>query len=165
MNARLFDLDGPEITSDDWYSPAWLFLGMGLSFDLDVAAPVGGPLHVPADRWLTIADDGLTAPWEGLVWCNPPYSEPGPWCQRWAAHPAGGCLLIRSDLSAVGPHVAWAASSSCYVPPGRLRFVHPDHGDSRGVPFTSILLGRGPVVDDAFRRLAALFGGTTRRLS
>jgi len=42
---------------------------------------------------LTVLDDGLTAPWDGLVWMNPPYSRPGPWVERFAAHPDGLALV------------------------------------------------------------------------
>jgi hypothetical protein len=65
------------------YTPRWVFDAMRLSFDLDVAAPVGGPRHVPAMRYYTPDDDGLSQPWDGLVWCNPPYSHFRP-CTRLA---------------------------------------------------------------------------------
>lgn len=85
---HLFTLPGSEIavTSDDCYTPRWVFDAMDVRFDLDVAAPHGGPWHVPCDRYLTAEDDGLTAPWEGKVWCNPPYSNYGPWADRFAQH-------------------------------------------------------------------------------
>src|SRR3954467_15906776 len=76
--------DAIKVTSDDCYTPRWVFDAMGLEFDLDVAAPPGGPWHVPAKRWYTAEDDGLTQPWEGLVWCNPPYSNFTPWAERFA---------------------------------------------------------------------------------
>lgn len=78
--------DAVQVTSDDCYTPRWVFDAMGLTFDLDVAAPVGGPLHVPCRRYLTAADDGLVQPWAGLVWCNPPYSNFTPWADRFARH-------------------------------------------------------------------------------
>jgi hypothetical protein len=75
--------DAYVVTSDDCYTPRWVFDAMRLSFDLDVAAPVGGPRHVPAMRYYTPDDDGLSQPWDGLVWCNPPYSHFRP-CTRLA---------------------------------------------------------------------------------
>lgn len=91
----LFAVPGDAVatTADDCYTPRWVFDAMGLRFDLDVAAPVLGPPHVPAARWYTPADDGLTQPWEGLVWCNPPFSKSRPWVERWAAHPTGVLLI------------------------------------------------------------------------
>ena len=71
--SRLFDVAN-VIDSDDWYTPAWIFDGLSVTFDMDVAAPDGGAENVPCARFLTVADDGLLTPWEGVVWCNPPYS-------------------------------------------------------------------------------------------
>jgi hypothetical protein len=78
--------DSIAVTSDDCYTPRWVFDAMGLEFDLDVAAPVGGPWHVPAKQYYTAEDDGLAQPWDGLVWCNPPYSNYRPWADRFARH-------------------------------------------------------------------------------
>lgn len=86
--STLFTLpsDSFKVTSDDCYTPRWVFDAMGLEFDLDVAAPPGGPWHVPAKRWFTAEDDGLAQTWQGLVWCNPPYSNYAPWAERFATH-------------------------------------------------------------------------------
>lgn len=88
MSDHLFPLpsDTIAVTSDDCYTPRWVFDAMGLEFDLDVAAPPGGPWHVPAKRYYTAEDDGLTQPWDGLVWCNPPYSSFATWAGRFASH-------------------------------------------------------------------------------
>lgn len=48
-------------------------------FDLDVAAT---PDNAKAPRFYTREDDGLTQPWRGLVWCNPPYSDCGAWVRK-----------------------------------------------------------------------------------
>lgn len=88
MSDHLFALpsDSLKVTSDDCYTPRWVFNAMGLQFDLDVAAPPGGPWHVPAKRYYTAEDDGLSQSWDGLVWCNPPYSNYTPWAERFARH-------------------------------------------------------------------------------
>jgi hypothetical protein len=88
VTAPLFTVaaDSIAVTSDDCYTPKWVFDAMGLRFDLDVAAPVGGPWHVPCDRYYTAEEDGLSCPWNGLVWCNPPYSNFGAWVERFTAH-------------------------------------------------------------------------------
>lgn len=162
MSARLFPIND-ALDSDAWYTPPWIFDGLGVTFDLDVAAPAEPLNWLPARKRYTVADDGLNLPWFGLVWCNPPYSEPRPWCMKWADHPAG-VLLIRSDLSTGGPFVAFSAASSLYVPAKRIQFVNGQGGGSGSVNFSSVLLGRGRVADEGFERLASSYGGSARRL-
>jgi phage N-6-adenine-methyltransferase len=48
-------------------------------FDLDVAASAE---NARCSRFYTIDDDGLVQPWEGRVWCNPPFSNLGPWVEK-----------------------------------------------------------------------------------
>jgi hypothetical protein len=91
--------DDVAVTSDDCYTPRWVFDAMGLQFDLDVAAPVGGPWHVPCKRYYTAEEDGLSCAWDGLVWCNPPYSNYLPWAERWAVHPTGVLMGIMGSRS------------------------------------------------------------------
>lgn len=159
--SRLFPLEH-EQNSDDWYTPPWVFEGLGVTFDLDVAAPPGGLPWIPARRHYTIVDDGLDQPWEGLVWCNPPYGNPSPWCRRWAQHPEG-LPLIRADLSSECQHVAFAAADAIWVPRPRLAFVPGHEANAHNADFSTVLLSRGESATLALHRLAAS-GGTTRSL-
>lgn len=109
---------GPEsvaVTSDDCYTPRWVFDAMGLEFDLDVAAPIGGPWHVPAKRWFTVEDDGLTQPWHGIVWCNPPYSSFVPWAEKWLAHDRGALMGIMGSRSPARRAVFAGADAVAFV--------------------------------------------------
>jgi hypothetical protein len=90
--SQLFPVEQSERTSDDYLTPRWVFDTLGLTFDLDVAAPPWDT-HVPARRKYTKADDGLTAPWEGRVWMNPPYSKPRPWVEKFRSHGHGIALV------------------------------------------------------------------------
>lgn len=149
---RLFDLPHAA-TTDDWYTPAWIFEGMGEVFDLDVCTPPGGVPWIPCRRFYTPDDDGLTQPWHGFVWCNPPYSSPFAWCDKWAAH-GNGIIVLRADVSSRGPAVALTAASSLFVPTPRLQFVN-GHGEQReSVNFSTVLLGVGTQADAALTRLA-----------
>lgn len=162
MSGRLFGVPD-ALDSDAWYTPPWIFEGLGVTFDLDVAHPAERLPWVPAHNVYTVADDGLTQPWHGVIWCNPPYSAPTAWCRRWARHP-DGCILLRADLSTSGPYAALRAASSVYVPAKRLQFVN-GHGTKTGaVNFSSILFGRGNVADKGIERLASIHGGTARLL-
>lgn len=115
--ATLADPD-PEMPTpgDERYTPRWVFDGMGLEFDLDVAAPINvAQRRVPARRHLTIVDDGLSAPWDGLVWMNPPYSVAAAWARRWTAHDDGVCLIIVSNSPWV-PELWESADVAVFVP-------------------------------------------------
>ena len=92
VQGRLFGMEQTQTTSDDYYTPKWIFDALGLHFDLDVASPPH-PTNVPCDRYYTQADDGLASPWYGRVWMNPPFSNPTPWVQKWLQHGCGIALL------------------------------------------------------------------------
>ena len=96
VQPRLFGVEQQALTSDDYYTPPWVFERMGLDFDLDVCAPPGGIPWIPARRFFTMADDGLSQPWEGRVWMNPPYSNTTPWAARFIDHCDGIALVAPS---------------------------------------------------------------------
>jgi hypothetical protein len=89
----LFSMPQRTLTSDDYYTPKWVFDSLGVMFDLDVSSPPGGPPFVPCRRYYTQVDDGLSSPWDGLIWMNPPYSKPSPWVERFLNHDNGIALL------------------------------------------------------------------------
>lgn len=94
IQPQLFTTEQHELTSDDWYTPKWLFDALGLHFSIDVACPPGGPWHTPCDTYFTQADDGLAQEWHGTVFMNPPYSKPTPWVQRFIDHGDGIALMV-----------------------------------------------------------------------
>jgi hypothetical protein len=159
--SRLFALEHAADT-DDWYTPEWVFTGMAEVFDLDVCTPPGGVPWIPCDDYFTPDDDGLAQKWYGLVWCNPPYSSPFAWCDKWALH-SNGIIVLRADLSTRGPAAALAAATSIFVPTPRMQFVN-GHGEQHGaVNFSTVLLGAGERANTA---LARLFDkGVYRRLA
>lgn len=90
----LFTQKQTQITSDDWYTPRFLFDALGLTFSIDVACPTGGPWHTPCQAYYTQEDDGLSSPWHGTVFMNPPYSRPAPWVEKWIRHGDGIALMV-----------------------------------------------------------------------
>jgi phage N-6-adenine-methyltransferase len=89
----LFKMAQAGVTSDDFYTPKWVFDALKVEFDLDVASPPGGPAFTPCKRFYTQLDDGLSSDWVGTVFMNPPYSKPAPWVERFLSHGDGIALL------------------------------------------------------------------------
>jgi len=92
IQERLFNLEY-EQTSDDHYTPKWVFDKLGIIFDIDVASPPGGIPWIPAKQYFTIENDGLAQLWDGIVWMNPPYSNTFPWVKKFLDHGNGIALL------------------------------------------------------------------------
>ncbi len=157
---RLFDLSHAADT-DDWYTPSWIFEELDEVFDLDVAAPPGGVPWIPAGRSFSLEDNGLAQQWVGFVWCNPPYSAPFPWCDKWVLH-GNGIIVLRADLSTRGPAAAFAAATSLFVPTPRLQFVNGFGEKAGSVNFSTVLLGLGDRANAALSRLDSR--GIVRRL-
>ena len=110
--------------SDKWYTPAWVFESLGLQFDVDVCAPVGGTGIVPASKHYSIEDDGLTQDWQGLVWMNPPYSKPTPWIDKWLEHRNG--LTVVPFAKSKWFQKLWNEADGIVAMPPNIKFVQPD---------------------------------------
>lgn len=90
---RLFAMPQQRTSSDDHYTPKHIFDVLNITFDLDVASPPGGIAYIPSARYYTQEEDGLSQPWQGRVWMNPPYSNVQPWIDKWLDHANGIALL------------------------------------------------------------------------
>ena len=118
---QLFPTEQTTRTSDDYWTPKWIFDALELTFDLDVACPPGGPAHTPCKAFYTQKDDGLTAPWHGLVWMNPPFSKPNLWVQRFIDHANGICLVPFSK--SYWFQNLWNTADTMMLPPIHMTFV------------------------------------------
>lgn len=140
-----FTHESPVNASVEWYTPRWLFDAMGVEFDMDVASPEAGPVPwVPARRFVTPSEDGLVVPYEGLVWCNPPYGKlTAPFLGRVHAHGNGLALVFaRTDTRWFHAHVATAYSILFFNK--RIRFVDREEreGGSPGAGSMLVAYGR-----------------------
>ena len=71
--------------SDECFTPAeWIDRARAVlgGIDLDPCSSDAAAAVVGAARHYTIDCDGLTQPWAGRVWLNPPYSRAAPWVDR-----------------------------------------------------------------------------------
>jgi len=148
---NLFGHEQETTTSDDYYTPAWLFEDMGVEFDLDVASPPGGVPWIPAKRFLTMADDGLTTPWVGRVWMNPPFSAATAWVHKFLEHRNGIALLSVGVNTAWGTRL-WDASDGIALLPQDMQFSRPGKEDNRPM-YRSSLFAMGDWAVEAISRV------------
>jgi hypothetical protein len=154
MTGTLFDVVPDDVAdgTDEWYTPPWIFEAARIRFAMDVAAPVLASRRTcPADEYLTVVEDGLTAPWAGTVWLNPPYSQAGPWVARWADHPSGLILLPAMRTVYWLGEVMKAADALTLL---SVDFYRPDATLAR-IRWTLVLAGRGRECSEAVARVAA----------
>ena len=125
--------------NDEFYTPKYIFDRIGILFDLDVAAPIGGA-NVPADRYYTAEDDGLAQEWAGLVWMNPPFSAPTLWVDKFLSHANGIALLPTSKAKWFKK--VWEQADAILMVESNFKFDRPD--DQRADIFMpTVLVGMG----------------------
>jgi len=117
----LFPMPQEGRTSDDYWTPKWLFDALGIKFDLDVACPPEGPLHTPAAHWYTQETDGLASPWFGNVWMNPPFSKTTPWVNKFMEHRQGICLV--PFAKSAWANRLWDSAEGVVMIPSTFKFV------------------------------------------
>lgn len=141
-------------TRDECYTPPELFETLGLTFDLDVCAPHGGVPWIPATRHYTIDDDGLSQPWEGRVWMNPPFSNSAPWVDRWLHHGNGFALLPTSRAQWFGR--LWNSDAGIVHPVAKPMFTFIKNGKRTNIYMPVIVAALGTDNKQALSRLGRL---------
>ena len=120
---------------------------VGGMFDLDPSSPTRNKRIAPvkARKHYTVEDDGLSLPWCGSVFCNPPFKKLAPWLQK--AHDEAACgvgpilMLIpfRPNTKAWMAYVAYKADVISLL--GRMNFS--ENGNQlpgRGAPMAMCLV-------------------------
>jgi|SRR5579859_1199516 len=136
-----------DMQTDVWLTPPEILLRLG-KFDLDPCAPATRPWDM-AKKHYCLPQNGLTLPWEGRVWLNPPYGRLiGDWMQKMAQHGTGIALTFaRTEVSYWHQHI-WPYAYSILFLEGRLHFYNTDGikaAGNAGAPSVLIAYGKDNV--------------------
>lgn len=129
--------------SNDWYTPKYIFDALGCHFDLDVAAPLSGPLHVPCDAWFF--DGSLEKEWFGFVWMNPPFGGRNglvPWLDKFCNH-GNGIALVPDRTSAPWWQDMGDWAEHVFFIGGKVKFIRPDGSLGKSPSVGTTLIGMG----------------------
>lgn len=130
-------------TSDEWYTPPSIFNELG-HFDLDPCA-ARKPLWKIADTNYTADDDGLSKPWFGRVWLNPPYSRPllERFVNRLADHGNGIALVFNRCDCKLFHDVIFKKADGILFLKGRVKFYSQDGRQNGPAGCGSVLVAFG----------------------
>lgn len=134
-----------RMKNDEWLTPPEIIKALG-DFDLDPCAPAVRPWDMAKRHFWA---EGLDMPWEGRVWCNPPFGrEAVKWLRKLAAHGDGIGLVPARTETAMFYEVVWPlADAVCFIK-GRPHF-HYVNGDraaaNSGAPICLVAYGAANV--------------------
>ena len=133
--AKNLTSDSPDYDGDEWYTPgkhielAREVLGV---IDLDPASHEAAQGIVKATKYYTSDDDGLSHPWRGRVFLNPPYSQPlvSQFTDKLLAEFEAGRTIAAVLLVNNCTDTAWFQAllkkhPVCFTA-GRIKFEHPE---------------------------------------
>lgn len=119
--------------TDEWLTPPEILKDLG-PFDLDPAAPIPSRRPWPmAKQHYDVTMDGLSLPWHGFVWCNPPYGQKTKFfLEKMAEHRNGIALTFaRTETKMFYEHV-WPAADAVFFFHGRLHFYYVNGTRAKG---------------------------------
>lgn len=139
----LFPMPQEHSTSDDYWTPRWIFDAIGLEFDIDVACPPEGPPNTPCKHFYTQETDGLASPWWGTVWMNPPFSKTTPWVTKFMEHKNGICLV--PFAKSAWANKLWNDADGIVMMPSSMKF------DQGSIFIQTMLAGYGEIAIEALK--------------
>lgn len=121
----------PVEIRDRWRTPPWLFRALDdeFHFTTDVAADDNNHL---CDAYFTEENDALKQLWGDVNWCNPPYSNIGPWvlkAMQQATINRTTVMLLPSDTSVRWFRDAFHTSGAVRFISGRISFINEETGE------------------------------------
>lgn len=112
---------------DCWATPERFFAGLNrrFRFEIDVCASSDNAKC----SFFTESEDGLSRPWAPhRCWCNPPYSDIGPWAKKSyqeALHGSLVAMLVPPRTDSLWWHQYALRADLLLWVQGRIRFVPP----------------------------------------
>jgi hypothetical protein len=106
-------------------TPKWITDALG-PFDLDPCAADPRPWDIAKTNY-ALPQNGLTLPWFGRVWLNPPFDrrEVGRWLTKMSRHNNGIALLhARTETAWFEP--IWNRAKAILFMDNRIKFCRPD---------------------------------------
>lgn len=110
-------------TTTTWLTPPDIIKSLG-EFDLDPCTPEFMPWETAKKRY-TEKDDGLTQPWEGRVWMNPPYGKDMDlWLEKMATHNNGIVLVFNRTETNQFHNWVFPKADGILFKKGRIHFLN-----------------------------------------
>lgn len=134
-----------EHSTCEWFSPAYLFVAMGCTFDLDPASPGRDVVPwIPARHHFTIHEDGLCRDWFGLVWLNAPFGRfvLPLWLEKFVAHRNGIALVPERTSTAWWQNLA-SHADTILVLNKKIPFINGVGEQTSSFPIGTHLIGIG----------------------
>jgi hypothetical protein len=136
--------------SQSHFTPRWIIERLG-PFDTDPCAGDPRPWDCARSNY-TIADDGFSRPWLGIVFLNPPFNryQVAHWVCKLANH-GHGIALLHARTEAQWFRPIWEEASGILFLSRRIKFCRADgteHEANSGAPPVLVAFGA-----DALKRL------------
>ncbi len=110
-----------RMKNDEWLTPPEILKALG-PFDLDPCAPVVRPWDMAQHHFVS-TEDGLSKPWFGRVWCNPPFGrEAIKWLRKLRDHGNGIALIPARTETAMFYECVWGVADGVLFIKGRPHF-------------------------------------------
>lgn len=110
-------------TTTTWLTPIDIIRSLG-EFDLDPCTPIEMPWQTANHRYTEI-DNGLTQPWFGRVWCNPPYGKSMPaFLKKMADHNNGIALTFTRTETKQFHEYVFPFATALLFKEGRIHFLN-----------------------------------------
>lgn len=142
-----------SLDQETWLTPPHILQALG-AFDLDpCAAPLPRPWATAKKHYALPEMNGLSKPWTGRIWLNPPYGlNMKLWLNRLALHGNGVALIyVRTDTD-IWQKIVFSTASAIFFLKRRLFFYKKDGHRKQAAPAPSALVAFGKKNSEALKK-------------